>query len=298
MTIGDRAERSAGGASRSGMRKVLKLGILLVVGLWAGTVGAVEAPGKVEGWAQADSKHFRVYLEKADKITPGEVVGAVEAFSAAADKDLGLQMAETEPVAVYVFSTKAGLVDYLAGQGQSRTAEGWCHCGNGSAFITTYRRERETFETLCARLRHEVTHLVLFRDAPKGEKLPTWLNEGLAVYYEDAKMGEAGNIAGVKLNEGRLHAIRGAIRVGMTEPLKKHLERREGEHWDGTKSLQSWSVVLWLKSTIPEKLGEYVRSAGGEKDTVGWFEKVMGMKVEEGEKEWKEYMLGARAGKK
>ena len=44
----DRSGKMVGGASRGGMKKALRLGILLAVGFWAAEcAGAVEAPGKV-----------------------------------------------------------------------------------------------------------------------------------------------------------------------------------------------------------------------------------------------------------
>ena len=268
-----------------------------VVGCWlalcACSWAAVEKPENIEQWSVKSGSNFAVYLEN-KTLDPEPVLKALEEFQTALAGEFRVQAASRERVAVYVFETRAGFEKFLVRSGGPKSAAGWYHSGDGSQFIATSCKDLGESDPAWETLRHEGTHLFLFTQIPNGQRLPEWINEGLAVYYSHARVAE-GKVVEVSLVPAELYGIQGAIKMGSAEPLRKHMGRRKGEHWDRTKTLESWSIVWWLMKgedgARRDKLRAYVLKAGGARSPVSEFEKTLGMKVEEAEKEWKKYVL-------
>ncbi len=164
---------------------------------------------------------------------------------------------------LYLFKTQAQYLGFLRSYGI--TAE-----GSGGMFFVTHqlrglatwaggRGHSQTFKTL----QHEGFHQFAWYHL--GRDLPTWLNEGLAQYFEDAVILESGMKLGLA-NPQRLALVRDALTFGYAldgEALRQ-LEHHEWSHTLSTNAsrsellyAQAWSLVYYL---IHGDDGKYLES--------------------------------------
>ncbi|MEK7470011.1 MAG: hypothetical protein AAB074_21800 [Planctomycetota bacterium] len=135
---------------------------------------------------------------------------------------------------------------------------------------------------------HEMTHALMEIDFPK---VPTWFNEGLASLFEQCTT-EDGKIKG--LVNWRLPILQSALKDGSIISWKKLLEFTGASFYgdgSGLRYAQARYLCMWLQEKGKlEEFYEKIRD-GVEKDPKGWdaLSAVLDGKMEEAEKEWREW---------
>lgn len=168
--------------------------------------------------------------------------------------------------------------------------------------------DRGVFETMV----HEAVHQLCFNSGllPSAD-IPTWLCEGLAVYFEkyeqwSGPIGVPGQIQADKVNELRdamedrdLVALKELLAVGIAKGLLPYGDRA------GVAYAQSWGLVHYLihgKGTqfrrgffgYLKKLGERHRDGKLERDLRGQFLTDMGIDLTTFEPAWIDYLKNLR----
>jgi hypothetical protein len=107
-------------------------------------------------------------------------------------------------------------------------------------------------------LRHEVSHGYIHSSVPR---IPLWLDEGLAEYFEVTR-GERG------LNRPHVEELRAALAVGQWKPNLARLQAMtDGSAMSQLDYAESWLWAHWLLHSTPEgraTLQTYLRSLRGQ----------------------------------
>ena len=148
-----------------------------------------------------------------------------------------------KPVSVEVYATQEQFLKYSAEAGipMNYGVLGYFAWGGNSNTVIIRCFYAGSIEDTLSTLFHESTHLMMYTYMGGGDQVPTWLNEGLAVYFEDAQRDDK------KLN------IQG-IPFGRLWHLQKQLEERDisldeltaldGMYaYTGERYPQGWSLV-------------------------------------------------------
>jgi len=159
-----------------------------------------------------------------------------------------------------------------------------------------------------ARLAHEAWHAYAeARLRPgNGDRLPVWLDEGLAQVVEAAPL-EAGELRLDAPDPLRLAALRDLIKKGLAPPLERILQAGEeqfvaghsGSREDnGRAYLVAWGLALDLAVLEPvlnpTALAALCKPAGGDADPVPRFAALVGMPLERYEAAWRRRILELR----
>jgi hypothetical protein len=131
----------------------------------------------------------------------------------------------------------------------------------------------------------------------KGD-IPTWMNEGLAEYFETALFTGQGYVSGV-IPQSRLERIRKQIAEARLKSVAEMMlikhedwnEQMKGENYD-----QAWSMVQFLahaeEGKYQERFIAFARDAGsGMQWEQAWI-RHFGSRVDDFEKRWREYWSG------
>ena len=200
------------------------------------------------------SDHYYIHtnLTQAETVPLGRHVDAVyERFT---QRFAGYRSATapTLRMPLYLFRTQEQYLGFLRSYGIA--AE-----GSGGMFFVTHRLrglatwadDRPRSQTLRT-LQHEGFHQFAWHHL--GRNLPTWLNEGLAQYFEDAVILESGMKLGLA-NPQRLALVRDALAFNYALPLPElcQLDHHEWSHTLSTNASrsellygQAWSLVFYL----------------------------------------------------
>ncbi len=229
------------------------MGVWLCVLAVAG-VGLAAAPSMAEvpplAVFASDHYHIHTNLPRTETVPYGRHMDAVYAeyrrrFSGFAGRDSG-------PMPLYLFRTQAQYLDFLGSLGiKAQHSGGMFFVTHHARGLATYVDEQRTSETFAV-LQHEGFHQ--FAWTHLGPALPTWANEGLAQYFEDAPLVNGRLVVGTT-DGGRLSRVRTALEDHKTLPLgtlfgMSGLQWGEALHNDADHSglvyAQSWSVVYFL----------------------------------------------------
>ncbi len=176
----------------------------------------------------------------------------------------------------------------------------------------TEKRNADAFaaarERLFRRLYHEAFHAYLANFVYPGpdEKLPRWLNEGLAQIFETAivEVGElrVGHADPERLKELRLALARGTL-LPLTDLLRSGPKQFQVAHAGDQQAsdryyLASWALAFYLtfdrKLLGTPALDEYVRALHRGDDAVASFRKLVGQPLPQFEKEYLHYLKRLR----
>ncbi len=233
-------------------------GARLIPGLWCVCLLAAAALPVPQALADApklqvfasDHYHIHTNLTKAETVPYGRHLDAV--FKEYRRRFSGFIGREAGPMPVYLFRTQAEYLDFLGSLGiKARHSGGMFFVTHRARGLATYVDEQRTSETYAV-LQHEGFHQ--FAWTHLGPELPTWVNEGLAQYFEDAPLVNGRLIVGTT-DGGRLARVRAALNTGQALPLGTLFnmsERQWGHalHHDAGHSglvySQAWSVVYFL----------------------------------------------------
>lgn len=144
------------------------------------------------------------------------------------------------PLPVKIFAEKAEFQKY--GKKSSERAAGYFDPNIPEIVLYWSDDPEDVLSTLY----HEVTHYFLSLYAPRAD-IPTWMDEGMAVYFETAKF-EKGRLETGQIPYGRLMQLQRALKEGKNHSLRQLLRMREyGE--DGYNLLayaEGWSLVYFF----------------------------------------------------
>jgi hypothetical protein len=119
--------------------------------------------------------------------------------------------------------------------------------------IVTYKRRTDEFHTLST-LYHEATHQFLMKWMGPKNKPPLWLNEGLAVYFENSEW-RGGRLRTGIIPRARLLYLQKALRAGKYVPLADLITRGR-DKYDGLCYSEGWSLVYFF---VKARRGAYVK---------------------------------------
>lgn len=164
---------------------------------------------------------------------------------------------------LYLFQTQKQYEQFLSHYGlNGRNSGGMFFVTHRVRGLATFVGKRSMTQTLRV-LQHEGFHQ--FAVDHISSKMPVWLNEGLAEYFEDGLLTDKGLRVGFA-NARRLSSIKAAMKRGKMVPLDKLL-KMSGKQWretligdpDQSELLydQAWSFVYFLSQ---EKQGKYQKS--------------------------------------
>jgi hypothetical protein len=204
------------------------------------------------------SRHYIVYtdLDRAEAVPFGRHMDAVYQEYARRFSGFGFddssKPADASPMSLYLFRTRDSYLRFLESQGIHAQHSG------GMFFVNPVRQglatwtEGHALRDTLATLQHEGFHQ--FAWARLSRDLPTWLNEGLAQYFEDAPLVNGKLVTGT-LDGTRLLRIQQALNHQRAMPMEQLLTL-EANHWgdalhkdlthSGLLYAQSWSVVYFL----------------------------------------------------
>jgi len=164
---------------------------------------------------------------------------------------------------------------------------------DGQTQIATYRREGDEFGTMNT-LYHEATHqfLLLVMGGPKKAP-PLWLNEGLAVYFENSRWENGVFKTGIIPNE-RLAVLQKALRAGLCVHLAD-LMKRGKDTYDALCYSESWSLIyFFIKSdggAHAKRFAEYFKMLREGKDPDEAFKTCFTADLDKLERAWKKFVL-------
>jgi len=174
---------------------------------------------------------------------------------------------------------------------------GFWTTANGGTIVLPYVQERgmEPGKVLL----HEATHQFLHRAV--GPRIPLWLNEGLAVYFEESRYNPvAGRLETGFVPRERLMMLQAEIKHGQALGLQNLLGATQMEFGPSHYGA-AWSFIYWLLRSSDNKealrrqkaLNQYLfdLKAGKSTDHKQLFV-YLGISAAEADKQWKEWVLG------
>lgn len=162
--------------------------------------------------------------------------------------------AKGNKVEIGVFSSQDDFIKHSTEEGgkpTDKTLGFFIPYRDGSGRILVYKRQDE-YNTLNT-MYHEATHQFIDM-VVHGKQSPVWLNEGLAVYFENSRF-ENGKFATGLLPRERLKALKDMIRHKEFIPLKD-LCTRTVETFDGYCYAEAWALVHFF---VQANNGAYVK---------------------------------------
>ena len=166
---------------------------------------------------------------------------------------------------------------------------------DGSSQIVTFKRRTGEFHTLST-LYHEATHQFFRHWLGRGNQPPLWVNEGLAVYFENSRWQNGKLRTGV-IPRKRLLVLRAALRAGRHVRLAD-LVRRGRDRYDGLCYSEGWSLVYFFvkahRGRYAKRFGKYLRALRDRTDPHKAFKTHLGADLDKLERAWKVFVLGLK----
>ena len=150
---------------------------------------------------------------------------------------------------------------------------------------------------------HEAFHQYLEAYMGKGAPIPTWYNEGLAMYYEGMQKSRQTKKLDYKLIDNRkIGRLKEAIFTRSALPLQKLVDATHAEFHEKEKEelyySQSFAFMYFLMQGLGGKqVLDFAKELKKSKDVSLADDKIFGKKrksLAAIEKKWKEYVLGLK----
>ena len=217
---------------------------------------------------------------------------------------IGLQAKKQKPMEMYLFRTRKQYVRFMAEQkiSAANTAGMFFYLPNIRG-LATFTQDRSVTET-CAVLQHEGFHQFAFHYI--GPKLPIWVNEGLAQYFEDGILVR-GKLHLDMANARRIKSVKDALSNRRAIQFERMLSISESE-WsevlktdpDNARLLydQAWSMVFFLATAengrYVQPFRQYLRAVADGSESGEAFRRAFGAPdMELLEREWHRFALAA-----
>lgn len=222
----------------------------------------LEMPFKME------TEHYRILTDTTERGCKS-AASAMEQLYKVFGQIFKPEKKERPKVEVVIFQAQSSFADYIKSSGMKAPASAiglFRQFSDGKGQILTFRRETEEFHTLST-LYHEGTHqfvgMVMNLKDP-----PLWMNEGLAVYFENSKFEDGVFNIGIIPRE-RLIFLQKAVQSGKYIPLADLFERKR-DTFDTLCYSESWAVVYFFLNAeggmYQERFIKYFRELRAGKD--------------------------------
>jgi len=158
----------------------------------------------------------------------------------------------TQPQDLYLFRKRGQYVQFIKQHGiPAKNSGGMFFVARDARGLATYVQGRQKEQVLEV-LQHEGFHQFAWNYI--GRRLPQWVNEGLAQYFEDAKI-RGGDIELGRADRRRLRVLEQAMRKDRLMPLEKII-KLDNRQWNNVLNsdaeagtymyAQAWSMVYFL----------------------------------------------------
>jgi hypothetical protein len=173
----------------------------------------------------------------------------------------------------------------------SRNVLGYFYWGPSTGIRAFYAG---TPEQTLSTLFHECTHLVIHNVC---EEVPTWANEGLAVFFESAERDDKGmKLETIPFN--RLWQLKGMLKQGDLS-LNRLCQLNGMREYTGEYYPQGWAMIYYLLYAEKGKNRKLFENFYGgltkktwDGDSMGIFKKYFGREPEAFYPDWKAYVMG------
>lgn len=198
------------------------------------------------------SRHYRLHHNLAPAEARGYAGHMDAVFEEYHRRFSHLHSAKGDDMSLYLFRTQPQFVRYLASHGiHAENTSGMFFVQPNFKGLATWTQDKSVTATVSV-LQHEGFHQ--FAHRYYGSKLPVWINEGLAQYFEDGIFINGRMKLGIA-HSRRIETVRQALRRGATIGFNE-LINMTYEEWksrvisgDASASVlyaQSWSMVFFL----------------------------------------------------
>ncbi len=141
-------------------------------------------------------------------------------------------------------------------------------------------------------LTHEFTHALHFADmSARKQQHPIWIVEGLATCFESSRLEDG---RAIPQHNGRLVLLKRALAAGKCIPLEKFFKLSHQQFMMNAGLCYSECryvmYYLWRKKLLASFYRTYCKNYKDDKTGVKAIEEVSGKKIDEFEKEWKEWV--------
>ncbi|QQE13142.1 DUF1570 domain-containing protein [Planctomycetota bacterium] len=260
-----------------------------------------------------ESKHYKVYTNAKREDVEKYVEHLDTVFEAYVDFFEGYKPRKRARKNVYILESWQDMVDFLKHYGvDGRHASGlFVQGGKLEGLVIFLGGHSEG--SVKALLRHEGFHQAAHHFM--GDGLPTWMNEGLAEYFENSWVVDGRVVKGV-VNMMRVANMKAAIEQDKYMPLGNLLQM-SGRQWSanmkqnigsrrakrssnvtggGHQYTQSWLVVHFFrhheKQVVRDAFAKYMKAIGkGKTHKQAYNAAFTGVKMRDLETYWKEYVL-------
>jgi len=162
--------------------------------------------------------------------------------------------------------------------------------------ICTYRRRTDEFHTMST-LYHEATHQFISMVMPPDKPPPLWLNEGVAVYFENSEW-KGGKLRTGNIPAARLKFLQKKLRAGEHIPLADLIIRTR-DRYDALCYSEGWSLVYFYVhargGAYKGRFRSYFRALQAGMDPEKAFRKHLARDLGQLERAWKKHVLGLKA---
>jgi len=246
-------------------------------------------------WAQAyqeKSPHF-IIITNTTKELAKQMSLALEQQYTDFTRRFQIRNEPKKPLPVKVFAEKSEFTKYANEHGMADTE-------HVAGYFDPTEKEIVLFwsddpDDVLSTLYHEVTHYFVDLYMPKAEA-PTWMNEGLAVYFETAQF-KNGKLETGQIPYGRLLDLQEALKKGANHKLSALL-RLDGYGANGYNLLayaEGWSLVYFFATYQGGKhgtrFGFYMDELRKGRKPADAFKNAFQVAPEEIEPLWKDFVL-------
>jgi hypothetical protein len=245
-------------------------------------------------WKEHKTKSFLFLYES---VIPGAVVRRV------AD---ALEDALSQYVAVFGFKPEKPLQAKMLDSQNTYEQEGGDlshpgHFNRGTGFLVLLQKE---FYQLIPTAYHEAFHQYLHEYIGGDVPIPTWFNEGMAMYFEGMQVNKQTKKIDYRLIDNRkIGMVQRAILTRTSIPFEKLIDASYEEFHDKKKEslhyTQSLAVIYFFMKSARKSLFDYAKTLQETKDLALANEKVFGKerkKMGSIEKQWKAFTASLKIG--
>jgi hypothetical protein len=229
-------------------------------------------------YMETSTSHFVFYFYSQDKRLMKSLINDAEAMRREIVKDLGIDF--KEKTKVYLAPSFRKYQEIQPGGEVPSWSAAVAYPSLNLIIIQSPRATKRKSIDLGKILKHEFTHIALGKAFSKREAIPLWLNEGLAMYES---------------REWDLSRVSTMTRAVLTDSL---IPLSEITHWfpfEADKAELAYSQSFYLISFLISEYGKdnfhrFLKEYSGGKGLTDVFIDVYGIKWEELEEKWSNYL--------
>lgn len=222
--------------------------------------------------------HFAFYFHYQDEVLMRSLIDRAEKLRRGIVDDLGIEF--TERTKVYLAPSFRKFQEIQPTRGVPSWAIGVAYPSLNLIIIKSPRATKRGHIDLIKIFRHEFTHIALGRAFRGREKVPRWLNEGLAMYES---------------REWDLSRVSTMTRAVLTDSLIPLLEITHYFPHESGRAELAYSESFYLISFLISRYGrenfhQFIKEYSGGKGLKKVMLEVYGIRWEELEKKWRNYL--------